>query len=270
MTLITLEEKKLNKIINEMDEHLREQGKELLRLNQLYEMESLECVRLEKEVLEISQEERKHFGSELHDGLCQVLSGLLMFIKTLTQKMEAQKSPELTELKNISEILENAAGQARDMARGLYPGAIEGSSLISSLENLASQEKGAACFFYCSEPIIIDDDAIATHFYRIAQEAIGNAIKHGKAKKIEMFFTCMGGNITLVVKDDGIGIDPDLKNSKGIGLKTMAYRAHMMNASFHIRPDARQGNIVECSLKRPEEKNKRMNVGKNLREITSG
>ncbi len=242
---LTLDYEKMGKQVNE-------KTNELIQSNKLLQAEIVERKRMEAEILEITQAEQRRFGSQLHDGLCQELTAILLFAKALTQKMEKDKTLELAELKKISDMLLEAVDQARDTARGLYPGELEGSSLMHSLKELASSTEGASCLFYCPEPILIDDNNKATHLYRIAQEGISNAVKHGKAKNIAINFTQNEESITLSIKDNGMGIMNDLKNLKGIGLKIMKYRAHMIKASFQIKPNLPHGVILECIFKKPE------------------
>lgn len=127
---------------------------------------------------------------------------------------------------------------------------------MNSLEELANNIQnlsGVTCSFTCPSSVLIDDSNIATHLYRIAQEGINNAVKHGKATHIELNFTRQQNHITLILKDDGIGIADDTKNAKGIGLKIMRYRARMINATFSMKSNSPQGVILECTLNKPIE-----------------
>ncbi len=243
---VEAELRQLGLAYEQMGKEVNQKTNELIKINKLLQTEMFERKKMESEILEIAQAEQKRFGSQIHDGLCQELTAILIFAKALTQKMEKDKSLELTELKKISDMLLDAVDQARNTARGLYPGELEGASLMNSLEELATHTLGTSCVFYCPKPILIDDNNVATHLYRITQEGISNAVKHGKAKNIEVSFTQNENQITLAIKDDGIGMPHDLKNEKGIGLKIMKYRAHLMNASFQIKSNSPQGVILEC------------------------
>ena len=137
---------------------------------------------MEAEILEVTQAEQRRFGSQLHDGLCQELTAILLFAKALTQKMEKEKTLELVELKKISDMLLEAVDQARDTARGLYPGELEGSSLMHSLEELTSKTQETsqvACEFICPTPILIDNNNIATQIFRITQEGTQTLLPDG-------------------------------------------------------------------------------------------
>lgn len=233
-----------------------EKKAELIQSNKLLQAEIVKSKTMAAEILEITQAEQKRFGSQLHDGLCQELAAILIFAKGLAQKMEKNTTLDLAELQKISDMLLNAVDQARDTARGLYPGELEGSSLMHSLEDLSSLTLGVSCKFRCPEPILIEDNNIATHLYRIAQEGISNAVKHGKAKNIELSFTRNGDHVTLAIKDDGIGIVNSPKGTKGIGLKIMKYRAHIINATFQVKTNSPRGVLLECTLKMPKTKRK--------------
>jgi signal transduction histidine kinase len=239
---------------DKLERLVQERTAELVRSNQALQAEITERKRIEKEILETAQEEQRRFGSQLHDGLCQELTGILMFAKSLTQKMEKENRLDVAELKKITDLLREAIRQARNTARGLYPGEMEGASLMHSLQELTSNTQsisGVSCRFLCPEPIFIDDNDVATHLYRIAQEGISNAVLHGKAQSIEVSFIRNDGHINLILKDDGAGFIYDPQSSKGIGLKIMKYRAHMMGGTFQIEPNSPRGVLLKCSLKSP-------------------
>lgn len=239
---------------DELERRVRERTAELVRSNEALRAEITERRRIEKEILETAQEEQRRFGSQLHDGLCQELTGILMFAKGLTQRMERENRLDIAELMKITDLLREAISQARDTARGLYPGEMEGTSLMHSLQELTSNTQsvsGVSCRFLCPESIVIGDNDVATHLYRIAQEGISNAVEHGRAKSIEMSFTRNDGHINLTLKDDGEGFTYDPQSPKGIGLKIMKYRAHVMGGTFQIEPNSPRGVILKCSLKSP-------------------
>jgi len=241
----------------ELEKRIQDRTRELVRSNHALQAEILERKKAEKEVLEITQEEQRRFGSQLHDGLCQELTAIMVFAKSLTQKMEKENRLDIDELKKISDLLHGAVDQARNTARGLYPGELEGSSLMHTLGELASNTQelsGISCRFHCPETILMNDNIVATHLFKIAQEAVSNAVKHAKAKLIEISLTQNGDQIILIVKDDGMGFIPDTQNSKGIGLKIMKYRSHMIGASFEVKPNSPRGAILKCTLKIPREK----------------
>jgi len=245
-------EERLRLAYEELEKRVQERTHELLASNQALQIEIEERKNAEKEIIEITQEEQRRFGSQLHDGLCQELTAILVFAKGLTQKMEKENRLDIDELKKISDLLHGAVDQARDTARGLYPGELEGSSLMHTLEELTTSTQklsGILCRFMCPEPVLINDNNVATHFYKIAQEGVSNAVKHGRPESIEVSLTQGNDALNLSVKDDGVGFIRNNETSKGIGLKIMKYRAHLMGASFKIEANKPQGIILKINLK---------------------
>lgn len=240
----------------ENEEETRWLRSELSRVNELFLQETELRRKAEQEIVEIAQKAQKWFGSQLHDGLCQSLAGILMFAEMLTQKMENERTVEVAELRRISGMLHEAVNQARETARGLYLEDLAAGSLHQSLQELASRTAGLlgiGCLFHCPEPVRIHDTNTATHLYRIAQEGVMNAVHHGKARSIEISLLEVGEALILSVKDDGIGFAPDshaCPDFHGIGLKIIAYRSRIIGASFQIEPNQPHGAILTCLLKR--------------------
>lgn len=237
---------------DEMEKLALARTAELVASNQVLQAEIIERKRMEIEILEMTQKEQKRFGSQLHDGLCQELAGIVLFTKGLTQKMEKDNRLDIAELMKISVLLDGAISQARDTARGLYPGELEGASLLHRLEELAVNTQNppdVSCHFHCPESILINANDTATHLYKIAQESISNAIKHGKVRTVDVSLLRQDGHIVLTIADDGIGLTDAAHHSKGIGLKIMKYRAHMIGADFEVIPNKPHGVIVRCIMK---------------------
>ena len=139
--------------------------------------------RLEKEILEISDREQRRIGQDLHDDLCQTLAGIELMSEALEEKLAAKSRQESVQAAHIAERVQRAIEQTRMLARGLSPLEMESTGLMAALSELASntqQHFSIRCVFEVSRSVMLDDAAAATHLYRIAQEAISNAIKHGK------------------------------------------------------------------------------------------
>ncbi len=247
-------EEKLKLAYEKMELRVQERTAELQEINQALQIEIAERKKVEEEVLEISLKEQRRFGSQLHDGLCQDLAGLLMLMKVLIRKMEKKGDPEASELKNLSETLHLAVNQARDMARGLYPVELEGTSLMSSLHELTSRTQSImkiSCRFECPKPIRIHNHDMATHLYRIAQEGINNAVKHGAAQEIVVTLSKNEEDLILSVEDNGTGVLPSTQSAEGIGLHIMKYRARMINALLRFESNVPHGTKLLCILKAP-------------------
>jgi PAS domain S-box-containing protein len=206
--------------------------------------------RLEREILEISTREQRRIGHDLHDGVCQQLAGIAFLSDILADKLDEQRRPETAEARKITELVHKANAQTRGVARGLFPVRIEENGLASALEELA-ENAGAffnvRCEFFCEAPVAIRDHAVAHHFYYIAQEAILNAVKHGKARLIEVRFApAEGGGCTLAIRDNGVGFGPMETPARGMGIRIMKYRARMIGADLQVRTGAGGGVEVLC------------------------
>jgi two-component system CheB/CheR fusion protein len=206
--------------------------------------------RLEKQILEISDQERERIGQDLHDGLCQLLSGIKFKTTLLEQKLQSKAATEARDARAIEVLLNGAIQQARNIARGLHPVDLEARGLMSALQELSTSVAdvyGIDCFCDLRHPVLVHDHLVATHLYRIAQEAINNALRHGRANRI-LIRLSGGDNLCLKIQDDGSGIPSETHRKIGMGLHLMNYRARAIGASIEIAPGPRNGTIVTCRL----------------------
>jgi PAS domain S-box-containing protein len=205
--------------------------------------------RLEQEILEISDRERQRLGQDLHDGLCQHLAGIELMSQVLEQKLAAKSKADAARVAEIAGHVREAMSQTRLLARGLFPVTLESEGLQSALEELAmNTEKifGITCRLVCRGEIKISDLAAATHLYRIAQEAVSNAFKHGKAKEVTIELACGPERFSLCVKDNGVGFSRDAAKNQGMGLRIMQYRAGMLGGTLSVEPNSDGGTSVIC------------------------
>ncbi|NLE28820.1 MAG: response regulator [Phycisphaerae bacterium] len=215
--------------------------------------------KLEQEILEISQREQQRIGQDLHDVLGQNLTGLSFLAKVLQRKLAEKSLPETAEAEKIAKLCNQAVIQARSLARGLCPVEFKADGLMTALQDFALNLEnvfGITCHFVCKTPIFIHDNTVATHLYHIVQEAVNNAIKHGKAKHVKIDLSTRGEKVVLSIMDNGIGIPDDLEKNQGIGLSIMSYRARMIGASFDVQRSGKGGTMVTCEFKnsRPHDK----------------
>jgi signal transduction histidine kinase len=213
--------------------------------------EMAERQRLEEEILRVSERERRSIGHDLHDSLCQHLTGTALAGQVLGERLAAKSLPEATDAEKVVGLVEEGITLARNLARGLYPVDVEAEGLMDAFRDLAASiTKGARvrCVFECGAPILIHDDAAATHLYRIAQEAVRNALQHGKPKRVGITLMESGGVVTLTVEDDGVGVPERAEKSDGLGIRIMAHRAAMIGGKFAIEPGPTGGTIVTCSI----------------------
>jgi signal transduction histidine kinase len=216
--------------------------------------------RLEKEILEISDREQRRIGQDLHDGLCQHLAGIELMSQVLERKVAARSKSDAARVGEIGRLVRESIGQTRLLARGLSPVTLESEGLMSALQELAlNTEKmfHVTCVVKCDPPVLIHDHAAATHLYRIAQEAVSNAVKHGKAKNITISLKKIGDRNVLMVKDNGVGLPKARPNGKGMGLRIMQYRAGMIGGEAMVERDLNGGTTVICSVPRTLAKRER-------------
>jgi PAS domain S-box-containing protein len=207
--------------------------------------------RLEKEILEISDREQRRIGHDLHDGLCQQLAGIELMSQVLEQKIAARSKPDAARAAEISRLVRDTIAYTRSLARGLSPVMRDADGLMSALQELAANTSKmfrVTCVFECDSPVLIHEHSAATHLYRIVQEAVSNAINHGKARHIWICLKCAGGRNILSVKDDGTGIPKVLPENKGMGLRIMQYRAGMIGGATMVERDLEGGTSVVCSV----------------------
>ena len=213
--------------------------------------EMSERARLEKELLEVSEREQRRIGHDLHDSLCQHLTGTALAGKVLGEKLAAKSMPEAADADKIVDLVEDGVLLARNLARGIYPVDMEAEGLMAALEDLAANIRAVSkvdCTFECRPPVLIHDATVATHLYRITQEGISNAIRHGKARSIEINLFAQDRRLTLTVEDDGAGLPENWRTGRGLGTRIMAHRAAMIGGLLTIEPNATGGTLVRCSV----------------------
>ena len=206
--------------------------------------------RLEQEVLNISEQEQRRIGQDLHDGICQQLAGIELMSQVLEQALAPKSKKQSIQAGQIAAHVRETIAQTRMLAHGLCPVVLESEGLMSALQELAhatSKMFGVDCVFRCARPVHIHDNPTATHLYRIAQEAVSNALKHGKSRHIEIDLASDDDRIFLAVKDDGCGIPAEPPRT-GAGLRIMQYRASMIGGSVIVQRGEIRGTTVACSV----------------------
>jgi PAS domain S-box-containing protein len=210
-----------------------------------------ESRRLEREIQTVSEREQRRIGQDLHDGLGQYLTGIACMVKVLGAKLAEKELPEAADAQRITSMVNETIQQTRDLARGLCPVELETNGLQAALQELAARVTklfSVSCEFKAPTVVQMYDNAAAVHLYRIAQEAINNAIKHGQATRIQIGLTSANGQIILTVKDNGAGLPSGGQKSHGMGLRVMNYRAAMIGANVHIENSPEGGALVRCAV----------------------
>jgi len=208
--------------------------------------------KLEGEILNISRRERQRIGHDLHDVIGQRLTGIAFLAKVLEKRLVGQSPLEAGKALQIERMSSEAITQARALAKGLCPVDLQADGLMAALREHAAHVEtlfGVRCRFHCRRSLLVHDDDAATHLYRIVQEAVNNAVKHGRADCIDIDMDGDDGRITLTIKDDGEGLSDAFEKSDGMGLHIMKYRARMIGAVLDIHRDSHGGTAVECTLR---------------------
>ena len=211
--------------------------------------------RLERQILEISDREQARLGQDIHDGLCQQLVSLAFDANSLQDDLVRQHRPEAAKAGRIAHYLDQAITETRLLSRGLFPIRLEAEGLVPALEELAkstSERFQIVCRLASPQPVVVQNRVVATHLYRIAQEAVTNAVKHSRARKVSIRLRARAGQLELRVEDDGAGLSaaqPD--KGAGLGLHIMDYRARSMGGTLRVAPGSRGGTAVSCCVPCP-------------------
>jgi len=207
--------------------------------------------RLEREVVNISEAEQRRIGQDLHDGVCQYLAGLTCGASSLRDDLEKlHVRAEANTASELVKLLQDAVVQTRDLAHVLVPAQVNRLGLVLALESLAQSAgrmHGVTCSFQFHGGSPNWDEQTAIHLYRIAQEAINNATRHGKARNILVFLEAADHSISLRVLDDGVGVSESC--SEGVGLRIMRYRAQSIGGEVTVERRNGPGTTVSCTVR---------------------
>ena len=207
--------------------------------------------RTEREILEATEREQRRIGRDLHDSIQSSLVGAKIMLEVLASRMTETSKEWAAQVVEIAQVVGETVQQTRGLARSLCPADLKEHGLAPALARLATTTSSLfriPCEFNCPVAQVDLDENSATHMYFICLEAVNNAVKHAKAKRITIVLHDDGGSVGVSVQDDGVGIrkgHPD-----GMGLRTMSYRAKIIGAQLGFRPCPGGGTSVECSLPR--------------------
>ncbi len=206
---------------------------------------------LEREILEISRQEQRRIGRDLHDVLGQNLAGISFLSKVLSQRLEAASSPQADQAAEISNLVSETVAQTRAISRGLCPVELAEGGLKNALAEMAAGVEevfGISCDFECGPATAAFGRIVATHLYRITQEAVNNATRHAHPKHVWITLAEKGGGVVLTVRDDGAGLPDDAGAKGGMGLRIMKYRADIIGASLDVQRGPEGGTVAVCTL----------------------
>jgi signal transduction histidine kinase len=213
--------------------------------------EIAERERLQRDLLEVSEIEQRRIGQDLHDGLCQHLVGTALTCQALREELAEKGLREAERAQKIVKLIEEGVTLSRRSAKGLHPVEMDAEGLMLALEEFAvntSKLFNVSCTFECESPVLIHDDATAGQFFRIAQEAVRNAINHGRAQTIVIQLNTLENGLELRIADEGIGLANAPPSCEGMGRRIMHDRACVIGAAFDVRSGDEGGTVVTCTL----------------------
>lgn len=232
----------------ELERQVQARTRALLDANAELRHEMAERRKLESEIVRLGEAQQQAIGRELHDGLGQHLTSVALLAASLQQRLSSSASPEAAAAARIVELANEAGALTRSLSHGLYPVAFEFGGLLAALERLAEHTQvpdGMRCHFHGDPGAQVHDSAVALNLYRIAQEAVHNAVKYSRAQRVLIELGWSGTQHRLCISDDGVGFRPDLgAHQEGLGLHSMRYRARLLGCRLSIEAPPSGGTRV--------------------------
>lgn len=202
---------------------------------------------LETQLLSAVEDERRRIGQDLHDDLCQRLGAAALLAGSLEKEINFSNPQQREKAAKIPKLIVEAIESCRDIARGLHPVTLQSEGLPAALQELAARVPAGVEFLWPHTKRIDFEPAVALHIYRIAEEAVGNAVRHAKAKSITIELAIADKRAILAISDDGRGFNKRLK-TRGMGMRNMQYRANTIGARLTIEAREGGGSCVRCTL----------------------
>lgn len=209
-----------------------------------------ETRRLERELLAASETERQRIGRDLHDDLCPHLIGVEVLATVLAQRLDSTTPEAAAPVHQIRELIQEAIAKTRALSRGLCPHPPQEQPLVALLETLALETHqlfGCECRFAppATERALTTEQL--TNCYYVAREALQNAVRHAQAATIEMELDHRDHHLKLTIRDDGGGFDP-ASPAHGLGLRSMAHRARLLDGELAVNSKVGEGTQVVLTL----------------------
>jgi signal transduction histidine kinase len=206
---------------------------------------------LERQILRTTEREQQRIGRDLHDSLGPQLAAIRYAATFLASELRQRGQPEAAKAEQICQLTGDAGSLAHDLARGIFPVQMDGTGLAMALKELASTTSrltSIAVSFHEMGDILVEDPEAGMHLYRIAQEALNNAAKHGDPRQITIVLSKIQDSVRLTIADDGKGMDPSNNGPRGMGLDSMRYRARVLEGELRINSQPDEGTIVSCEM----------------------
>jgi len=244
-------EEELRHAHEELELRVERRTADLKATNQKLENLIEERKRLENELLEIAENERRRIGFDLHDDLGQKLTGMALMMKGLERRLAAESSACVDEADRIHILMQDIIHHTHNLAREFSSLDVKGDDLVTVLKGLANHVKKLfeiSCSFTGkgTPPALAQN--VTLQLYKIAQEAVSNAIKHGKATQVSIGLQCDEAQLTMTIKNDGLPFVQPSGTSTRMGLRIMHYRANTIDAELEIKAAGNAGTVVTCRL----------------------
>lgn len=215
--------------------------------------------KLEEAILQTSEEEKQRIGQDLHDDLGQNLLGVALMAKLLEERLRQKGLGDAGAAADIARRMNEAIQKARDLSRGLVPVTVQRGGLVAALEELMGGLEGHFEVVCRLEGLAGGEslnDETSLQLFRIAQEAVKNAVRHGHPQRISLEVQRKGQEVEMLIVDDGVGIEGNKGSSDGLGLRIMQYRAGRIGGSIDVRKRPEGGTSVTCRCPWREKKEK--------------
>jgi two-component system, NarL family, sensor histidine kinase UhpB len=235
----------------ELELRVRQRTAELSAANTQLQAALAERRRLEHELLEITDKERRRIGLNLHDDLGQKLTGIALMSKGLQVQLARRGVEGAAEAARIHTLIQETMTQTRELSHDLVTLDLQEKDLASAMEGMVSHVKrtfNISCRFECEITAPALETSSVSQLYKITQEAVTNAIKHAQAKNVEIRLANGGNRLLLTISNDGAPFPSIVKANAGLGLRIMRYRAQLIGAALEVKPGERDGAVVTCSL----------------------
>jgi signal transduction histidine kinase len=205
--------------------------------------------RLERAIIEATDNERRRLAQVLHDTICQSLGGIALLGRVILRRLESAGREEAAEVAEMGRVIDEATREVHSVVRWLRPAPVDGQDVIAALAELTpALFQGIPCEFRCPSPVVLADPLAATQLVRIAYQAVSDALQHPGVQRIVVSLTAQDGRVTLMVRDDGLASE-ELPSAAALAAEELLrLRARALGATLTISSQAEQGNTILCKL----------------------
>jgi PAS domain S-box-containing protein len=235
----------------DLEQRVQERTAELTTANTGLRAAIAERKRLENELLEIAENERRRIGFDLHDDIGQKLMAVSLLLKALETNLTHRHVPEANDTRKVQRLIGQIVNHTHNLAHCFSNLDVEGTDLGPQLKKLVANVRKTFdinCRLRLGDSLPLLSQDVTLQLFKIAQESVSNAIKHGKATTVSVSLTLEQGQLVLQIRNDGVAFPVDREPNNRMGLRIMNFRAHTVGGKFEIRPNGNAGTIVTCTV----------------------